>query len=73
MQEQDFTKEMKFINEGKRVVRNFDIDRKFKEEHGRDWVFQIADGLMELCKTDAIEALILFNPQTCRFHVVKGK
>jgi hypothetical protein len=65
--------ELKFINEGKRVVRNFDIDRKYKEQYGRDWVFQIADGLMELCKTDAIEALILYNPQSNRFHVVKGK
>ena len=51
--------ELKFINEGKRIVRNFHVEQKLKEEYGRDWVFQIADGLMEVCKTDAKEATIL--------------
>jgi len=64
--------ELKFINEGKRIVRNFQIDQKLKEEHGRDWVFQIADGFIEVLKTDAKHAVVLYEPMSNRFYV-KGE
>ena len=65
-------KEMKFINEGKRIVKNFAVRQELKEEHGRDWVFQIADGFIELCKTDAKTAVVMYDPKHNRF-LVRGE
>ena len=65
-------KELEFINEGKRIVRNFQIDQKLKEECGRDWVFQIADGFIAVLKTDAKHAVVLYDPRANRFYV-KGE
>ncbi len=64
--------ELKFINEGKRIVRNFKIDQKLKEECGRDWVFQIADGFIAALKTGAKQAIVLYEPMSNRFYV-KGE
>ena len=65
-------KEIRFINAGKDVVKNFPVRQELRNQHGRDWVFQIADGLMKLSKTDAKSAVILYDEKNNRF-LVRGE
>lgn len=62
---------MEFIRMAKNVVTKFEINKAWKEEHGRDWVFQIVDGLMALDLSDKRLIRVLYSPLNNKFFVIR--
>ena len=62
---------IEFIRMAKNVVTKFEINKAWKEEHGRDWVFQIVDGLMALNLSDKGLIRVLYSPMKNKFFVIR--
>jgi hypothetical protein len=64
-------KEMQFIRMAKDVVTKFAVEREWKEEHGRTWVFQIVDGLKALDLSGTGQIQVMYNPSRNKFYVTR--
>ena len=64
-------KEMEFLTIAKHVVSKFAINKEWKEEHGRTWVFQIVDGLKALDLSGTGQIRVLYSPLNNKFFVIR--
>lgn len=62
---------MEFIRMAKNVVTKFEINKAWKEEHGRTWVFQIVDGLRALDLSGTGQIKVMYNPSRNMFYVIR--